>query len=493
LWREPYRNWSREIDVPAVWVCAPRTAAEVAEIATWAAGAGHRLQARGKAHSFAPLTTTGNDKAVLADTTRHLNEVELVRRAPSTVRAGAGVTMDELTGFLHRHGLALPALPAAGDLTLGGVLAVGAHGTGVPGSGGPAYGSLGELVTSLTAVVWDQAARRYVPRVFERDDPDFAHFLTHLGRAFVTEVTLSVEPDVWLRCVSTVTVSASEVIGPGLAELVDQEGRVEIWWFPYTDRTWVRTWSPRWQQGPSRPAVEPYNYPFLDRVPESLAELAARLVTGAPELAPHFSQAQHGVIVAGLAATGAGALAGPSRNVLLYARPSMLRLTAAGWAITMRRADLGQTAGRFAELFRGMLEDYRRQGLYPVNGMTDIRVTGLDRTMSLAACAPDPGNPQHDTTLWINVMTLPGTPGHTTFFTELERALFATFLPPLARTRVEWSKGWAYGSGGACCDPDMLSRVIPQTFGPAWSRAKHCLAEYDPARVFGSSLLEALL
>ncbi|TDC42321.1 hypothetical protein E1281_36330 [Actinomadura sp. KC345] len=322
---------------------------------------------------------------------------------------------------------------------------------------------MGALVGSFTAIGWDRDAGRYVPFTAERGDPDFRPHLAHLGRAFVVDVTLCVERDTWLRCVSDVSARAREVVGRGLAELVDAAGRVEVLWFPYIDRTWVKTWTPSWGQSFSRPAVQPYNYPFSDNIPGPVADLTARIVKGRPELAPELVEAQHAAITWGLAATGAGDLVGPSKNVLLYAKPSMLRYSLGGWTVLTRRADLGEAASRFADIYRSLLNDYKERGLYPVNGPVELRVTGLDPSPSLAACAPDPDNPNFDTALWINVATLPGSLAHATFFTELERRMFCVFRPPLALIRVEWSKGWAYGPRGAWSSRAMLTETIPAT------------------------------
>lgn len=43
-----------------------------------------------------------------------------------------GACMLEILTFLEKYRLGLYAVPAPGDLTIGGVLAIGGHGTGVP-------------------------------------------------------------------------------------------------------------------------------------------------------------------------------------------------------------------------------------------------------------------------------------------------------------------------------------------------------------------------
>ena len=209
LRRSRYENWAGTTRAEPIWACAPRTADEVAEVVTWAAGAGYRVRPRGYAHGWSPLTvtpgTTCDTRAALLDTTGHLTDVDLP--APGVVRAQCGASLDTVLEFLQARGYGLTAAPAPGDLTVGGALAIDAHGTGIPAAGeqpvpGDMYGSLSNRVLTLTAVVWDAPAGRYVARTFTRTDPECAALLVHVGRALVTEVTLAVREDYHLRCVS---------------------------------------------------------------------------------------------------------------------------------------------------------------------------------------------------------------------------------------------------------------------------------------------------
>jgi FAD/FMN-containing dehydrogenase len=70
--------------------------------------------------------------------------------------AQTGITMEALLTALENAGLGVTATPAPGDVTLGGVLAIGGHGTAIPAVGeqptaGHTFGSLSNLILSLTA------------------------------------------------------------------------------------------------------------------------------------------------------------------------------------------------------------------------------------------------------------------------------------------------------------------------------------------------------
>ncbi|MGC9669306.1 cholesterol oxidase substrate-binding domain-containing protein [Planosporangium sp. 12N6] len=517
-YRQVYRNWAGELVVDDVWTCAPGTPDEVVTLANWAHTHGYTLRAQGFRHGWSPLTVTagGADRVVLVDTTRHLTGMSLTG---NSVRVQAGAAMEDLLGYLERAGRGLLATPAPGDLSVGGALAVDGHGTAVPADGEtrPAdttYGSLSNLILSLTAVVWDPAAGGYVLRTFDRAEPDCGAFLTHLGRAFVTEVVLRVGADRNLRCVSQVDVPAAELFAaPGsagrtFASVLDATGRAEAIWFAFTANPWLKTWRVSPARPPaSRPVSGPYNYPFSDNVPRPVAELAGRVVAGEYYLAPVFGQAQYDTTVAGLAATASADLWGASKNLLLYIKPTTMRMHANGYAVLCARADVQRVVHEFTRFYSRRLDEYAAAGRFPVNGALEIRVTGLDRPgdtglpgavpAALSALSPRPDHPDWDVAVWFDVLTLPGTAYAGEFYREVEQFLFTTFAGSSAATRVEWSKGWGYTDRAAWSEPATLTGRIPASFpaGPdtGWRWAVDTLDRYDPHRVFTNPFLDALL
>ncbi|MER6425025.1 cholesterol oxidase substrate-binding domain-containing protein [Streptomyces sp. NPDC001137] len=519
LYRSAYRNWVGEITADGLWACAPAGADQVAEVVNWAWRHGWRVRARGSAHGWSPLTITegtGSDAPVLlVDTARHLTGLTL--ESATAVRAGTGVTMEALLTYLEEHGLGVTAAPAPGDLTLGGALAVDAHGTAVPARGeqrlpGHTYGSLSNLVLSLTAIVWDESSGAYVPRTYERDEADCAALLTHLGRALVTEVVLRVGANVDLRCVSRTDIPAAELFAaPGaegrtLASYLDKSGRVEAIWFAFTEFPWFKVWS----VAPTRPltsrhVTSPYNYPFSDNVPTVVADLVGRMTSDAAwYLAPVLGNAQYDVAALGLVATLSADIWGPSKNTLLYIKPTTLRVTANGYAVLTARAQVQRVVAEFTSFYRERLAAYAALGRFPVNGSVEIRVTGLDdpadtdldgaRAPLLSALRQSDTHPEWDTAVWLDVLTLPGTPYAEAFLRELEQFLLRTFDGEHALTRVEWSKGWAYTDEAAWSDGEVLSTTVPASLGEAaWGQAAGTLDRLDPHRVFGNGFLDRLL
>ncbi|MGN9762581.1 cholesterol oxidase substrate-binding domain-containing protein [Streptomyces sp. SD31] len=520
LYRSAYRNWVGEITADGLWACAPAGPDQVVGVVNWAWRHGRRVRARGSSHGWSPLTITQGTESdapvLLVDTASHLTGLSL--ESPTSVRVGTGVTLEALLTYLEERGLGVTAAPAPGNLTLGGALAIDAHGTAVPARGeqrlpGHTYGSLSNLVLSLTAVVWDEDSGAYVLRTYDRDEADCAALLTHLGRCLVTEVVLRVGANTNLRCVSRTDIPAGELFAaPGssegrtLASFLDQAGRVEAIWFAFTEFPWLKVWS----VSPTRPLTSrhvttPYNYPFSDNVPRPVADLVGRMVSdGAWYLAPLLGNAQYDAAALGLVATLSADLWGPSKNTLLYLRPTTLRIATNGYAVLTSRAQVQRVVAEFTAFYRERLTAYADRGRFPVNGSVEIRVTGLDdpadvavqgaRTPLLSALRPREDRPEWDTAVWLNILTLPGTPYAEAFLSQIERFLLRTFDGEYALTRVEWSKGWAYTRDSAWSDGEVLGAVVPGSFGEdVWGHAAGVLDRLDPHGVFGNALLDRLL
>lgn len=518
LYRSAYRNWVGEITADGLWACAPADADQVLSVVNWAWRHGRRVRPRGSSHGWSPLTiepgTASDAPVLLVDTAPHLTGLALDSR--SAVRASTGVTLEALLTFLEGHGLGLTASPAPGDLTLGGALAVDAHGTAVPAHGeertaGHTFGSLSNLVLELTAVVWNADTGAYVLRTYTRDEADCAALLTHLGRALVTEVVLRVGADTNLRCVSRTDIPAGELFAaPGsggrtFASFLDASGRAEAIWFAFTEFPWLKVWSVEPTRPPaSRHVSSPYNYPFSDNVPTVVADLAGRIVSDAAwYLAPVLGNAQLTAAAAGLTATLSADIWGPSKNTLLYVRPTTLRETANGYAVLTSRAQVQRVVHEFTAFYRKRLAAYAALGRFPVNGTVEIRVTGLDRPADtelpgarpplLSALRPSSEHPEWDTAVWLDVLTLPGTPHAEEFLRELERFLLRSYDGTDALARVEWSKGWAYTERAGWSDEEVLGTGIPGSFGEAvWGRAAGTFDRLDPHGVFGNAFLDRL-
>ncbi len=368
LFQQAYQNWSKEIMLDATWVCSPKTADDVVTLVNWAHEHGYQIRPRGAMHGWTPLTVqngTNVDKVILADTMTHLNAVTVnPSGSTGTVTAGAGATIDAIVTELQKHDLGFANLPAPGVLSIAGALAVNAHGAALPADGqstepGHTYGSLSNLVTELTAVVWDGNA--YVLRTFRRDDPKILPMLTNLGRTFLTSVTLQAGPNFRQRCQSFTDIPWQELFaakganGRTFEKFVAESGGAEAIWYPFTDKPWMKVWTvsptkPDSANGSlgsagslvgkppqSREVTGPYNYVFSDNLPEPVTDILGQINAGNPSIAPAFGQIMYTTTVAGLAATNSSDIWGWSKDVQFYIKATTLRLTEGGGAVVAPR------------------------------------------------------------------------------------------------------------------------------------------------------------
>jgi FAD/FMN-containing dehydrogenase len=525
LYQQAFQNWSGEIVLENAWTCAPKSPAEVVTLANWAFPAGYQVRARGMMHNWSPLVIpvgSGGADLVLADTTQFLTAVSIdTSSSPSTVTAQSGVTMDVLLQDLEDAGLGLTAHPAPGDITVGGALAIDGHGTAIPAAGekaipGHTYGSVSNLILSLTAVVWSKSQGQYILQDFGRSDPEIQPLLTHLGRSFVTEVTLQVGANSRLRCQSFVNVPASRLFGaPGSSSqtfdsYVEESGRVETIWFPSTSEPWLKVWTVSPQKPLlSRQVTQPYNYVFADVIPQTLSGIIKEILEGDVSVTPAFGQAELAIVAAGLVGTLTADIWGWAKDLLLYVKPTTLRVTANGYAVLTNRASIQQVIYDFITFYESQVVAYQAQGRYPMNGPVEIRVTGLDApgdvdiesalSPQLSALRPRPDQPDWNVAVWFDILTMPGTPYSDQFYRDTEQWMFGHYIGSYATVRPEWSKGWAYTETAAWSDSTMLKTTIPgainagQNAGDDWDTAIAILDAYDPHKVFSNAFLNAFM
>jgi len=526
LYQQAYQNWSEAITVDSVWTAVPQTPNDVVTICNWAVQHGYLVRPRGAMHGWSPLTMAQQaacpSNILLVDTTQYLTAVTIsTATSPATVTAQTGVTMDVLLQDLETAGFGVMACPAPGDITLGGALAIDGHGTAIPATGetlpaGMTYGSLSNLILSLTVVAWNSTTNAYALTTFTRTQPPIKAFLTHVGRAFVVSATLQVGANYRLRCQSYVTIPATTLFAPQgssgqtIASFLSSAGRVEAIWFPFTTTPWLKVWS----LAPTQPltstvVTSPYNYTFSDEIPVELSNLLSEIIAGDAALTPSFGALQLSIVQAGLLFTWTYDLWGWSKNTLLYVKPTTLRVTANGYAVLTSRANVQGVINAFVTEYQALVASYEAQGLYPMNGPVEIRVTGLDQTSDvevtgagspqLSALRPRPDQTAWNVAVWFDILTVPGTPGSDAFYTAIEQWLYSTFTGSYAAVRPEWSKGWAFTTTAGWSNTTMLGTTIPygltvgQPAGDNFAAAAATLDEYDPYRLFSSPLLDALL
>jgi FAD/FMN-containing dehydrogenase len=291
---------------------------------------------------------------------------------------------------------------------------------------------------------------------------------------------------------------------------VERSGRVETIWFPFTAEPWLKVWTVAPQQPLlSRKVDAPYNYVFADAIPKTLSSLIQEILDGNGSITPTFGQAELDVVGAGLVSTLTADIWGWAKDLLLYVKPTTLRVTANGYAVLTSRAKIQQVIYDFITYYQSQMAVYRADGNYPMNGPVEIRVTGLDApgdvemasalSPQLSALRPRPDQPGWNVAVWFDILTMPGTPTSDQFYQDIEQWMFAHYTGSYAAVRPEWSKGWAYTDTAAWSNPTMLGTTIPaainagQSVGDNWTSALAALDTYDPHKVFSNAFLNSFM
>lgn len=543
-----YANWDQAIQADDIWTCYPKCKKEVETVCNWAKQYGYQVRPSGIKHGWSPLTlptvSTPDTKVILLNLARHCKKATFLPAAdglPNRVKVEAGMTMLDLMTFLEQQaggtgsapGYSFPHIPAPGNLTVGGVLAIDAHGTAIPVAPNDdfaaSYGSISNQILELTAVVSDPDSPKheYTSQRFKRTDPDAKLFLTHLGRALLFDVTLQVVDNYNLRCQSftdftpATLFAAPTVNSPvpanSFAEFLQRYGRVEIIWLRKEKNPWLHVW----QVAPEKPAAStevtaPNNYKFMQNLPDFAINLLDAILGGFPQGTPLFTSSMadftSSALNGGWFFSPTNDLWGASKNTLIYVEDSTLKVTANGYALQMRKQDVQQAVHDFTQKFAQLLTQYEGDGKYPVNSAVEIRVTSLDdpakvqvgpgggaESPVISAIGVDELSRKNgwDVALWVDVLTIPGTASSNAFYADLEQWILEHFSKN-GRVLPEWSKGWAYTAQYGPWSNKQVLQQVRQVLtdgreGQAdWRYEVEGLARYDQSNLFSNAFLDRL-
>jgi FAD/FMN-containing dehydrogenase len=535
--KKTYENWSGESRYEDAWTIIPTNQAQVVRAVNWAAENGYKVRPRGNSHNWSPIMLDDQDKVtkiILIDMVTHINKVNV--DVNGIVTAEAGVQMETLLDKMENAGRGFIATPAPGDITLGGVLAIDGHGTAIPAIGetkqyAQTYGSISNLIVSLTALVYNENSRKYEPKTFNRNDPEISAFMVHVGKAFILSAQLQTSKNHYLRCESFTDIHQKELFsqnkdaGKTFASFLDEAGRIEAIWYPFTDYPWVKVWTITERRPLTAKIVsKPFNYLFSDNLVKPITDLIHEIVVNNnTAVTPTFGKTQLSITKMGLQGSPTSGFAtivtgglvslqgydlwGPSKDLLLYIKPTTLRVTANGYAVITSRENVQKVIADFCETYTSYMEKYQKLNRFPMNGPVEIRVTGLDdpkdsivkgaQTAALSAIKPCPDHPEWDCAVWFDILTLPGTPYAAEFYNEIETWICQRYQGD-SLVRPEWSKGWGYSREKAWDNTAYFQHELQhvhekgQPHHLTIASAAKILKRYDSLNLFTAPILEKI-
>uniref|UniRef100_A0A6M2CKE9 L-gulonolactone oxidase n=1 Tax=Rhipicephalus microplus TaxID=6941 RepID=A0A6M2CKE9_RHIMP len=123
-----FENWSKTFSCKPEYFFEPKNQDELLEVLDFARQRGKKVRVVGAGFSPSDIACTPEVMVSMLQ----LNKVLKVDEATATVKAEAGVTLKRLNEVeLAQNGLALMSLAALSDITVGGAIATGVHGSGI--------------------------------------------------------------------------------------------------------------------------------------------------------------------------------------------------------------------------------------------------------------------------------------------------------------------------------------------------------------------------
>lgn len=225
--RYHWHNWNDNLRCTAD-LYRPRGLHELRDAVRRAARHG-RIRPLGASCSWSPLVPTSGS---LIDLSQLRGMYETSHDGAPAVRVEAGATVRDLVRFTRARGLTLISPTIYQDISIGGAIAVAAHGTGLRTS------TMSDEVVAMTLV----DARGDLHHLSAADGELFDAARCSLGAlGVVHDVTLRCWPEFHLH-VEDRLIDIDEVLS-GLSDILRTYEFLELYWFPFTDRMWCKMMS----------------------------------------------------------------------------------------------------------------------------------------------------------------------------------------------------------------------------------------------------------
>jgi len=222
---EIWQNWNGQIQAVPKAIYTPSTLAELQAIIVDAAANNIECKTTGASHSFSPIVQTNG----YLIKTQNLNAVSVVNAAQYLVQCQAGITINDLDNFLDANGLVLGSGTVLTDITIGGAVAAGCHGTGKN------YGIVSDFVQQLRIVDSTGTLQTYTGLSLQTVKVNLGLY------GVIYDMIIQAEPARNVHEVAQTVPYTSIINGTYLKQLFNAHDSLEIYYFPFASTVQIRT------------------------------------------------------------------------------------------------------------------------------------------------------------------------------------------------------------------------------------------------------------
>jgi len=275
---ERWSNWGKTVHCVPDYIFYPSQLEDLIAIVRFAGESNKRIRAVATGHSWSALVPTDD---ILVNVQK-LNAVtlDLADADHPRVTVECGATVLEVNTVLEKAGYALPFNVVLESVRFGGLIATGSHGSGWN------HQTLSDLVYSIEIVDAHGALRTFKSGVDSDEVMNAARL--NLGMfGLIYRMTLDVQKTWRVHAVDR-RIRVEDVI-ESLAEQVPAHDNMDLFWWPFSDHMWVKTWDRTEAAITAKPRYNP-----LDRMRSAidtrLYQQSLELLRYVPRLTPGLTR-----------------------------------------------------------------------------------------------------------------------------------------------------------------------------------------------------------
>jgi hypothetical protein len=229
--KQTWENWGHTAHCQPEYSFYPQHIDDLIKIVNFARVHDLHLRVAASGHSWSGLVPTDGVLVYI----HALNKVSMDLSNDAQPRAiiESGATVKEVNDVLEKHGCALPLNVVLESVRFGGLIATGSHGSGWNNP------TLSDLVHAIEVVTASGEVRKFEAGV-DSDEVMNAVRLNLGMFGIIVRITMNVQKS-WVVRVHDQHLPIEQVF-ESLQERVQSHDNLDLFWWPFSDQFWVKTW-----------------------------------------------------------------------------------------------------------------------------------------------------------------------------------------------------------------------------------------------------------